>query len=425
MMNLFLFIFSILIYASFGITNLFYILFSSLTTFFAAKYLEKKKKKALFWITIFVNLSILIFFKLYLYNSFFHLVKNSIIVPLGISYYTFQILSYFIDVYKGKYDAEHNLYHYLLYVLYIPYLFIGPISRYDQIKTTLFAKRKITESNVFHGLLRIVWGLFKKLVIAGRAGILIATITNNHNTGAFVLFALFLYSIQLYTDFSGGIDIVLGFSKILGIELSENFKVPYLAENLKDFWHRWHMTLSNWLKDYVYIPLGGNRCSKIRNKFNIIITFVISGLWHGINYFLWGLFHGILVAFTPKTKSKFKWINRAINFLIVSLLWIFFIYPTSTEALKMLGTIFTTFNYSDFFSNILNLGLDLPNILVFLLSIFLLIIYDMNMQKINHWLKRKKIPTKTFILCSFVFLILVFGIYGLGFDVNEFIYSKF
>ena len=426
-MNILLLIFSILIYASFGLTNLIYILFSILTTYYGALHLNKKnkKRKLIFRIVIILNISLLVFFKFITYNNFFNLFKaNSILVPLGVSYYTFQVLAYFIDVYQGKIKPEKNFFNYLLFVFYIPYLFIGPINRYEDLKKTLFKKRKFTLNNLVNGTLRICFGLFKKYVIASRIALVITSITTANLEGAYVLLATLLYSFQLYADFSGGIDIVLGFSSILGITLQENFKQPYLAINMQDFWHRWHISLSTWFRDYVYIPLGGNRVSKIRQKLNIIITFIVSGLWHGINYFFWGLFHGLIVAFEPRKKNA-RFLRIAFNFLLVSLLWSFFIYPNSFTALKMVLSIFYQFNYGDLAKNILNLGLDLGNIMVLIISLISLIGIDLKYEKIKNWLYNKNNLTKLTYICFIILIILVFGVYGLGFNTNDFIYSKF
>ena len=309
--NIILLLCSTAIYATFGLSGIVFILISAISTYLAAKYM-KKNKRLIFYSVLCLNLSLLVFFKFYTLSTF---LKGKILVPLGISYYTFQVLGYLIDVYKDKYKPEKSIFNYLLFVMYIPYLFIGPINRYDKVKTTLFKDRAIKKDNLLNGLIRIIFGLFKKYVIAARIGIIVGTISSNPTTyfGAYVFLALILYSFQLYSDFSGGIDVVLGISKILNIELEENFNTPYLSENIREFWRRWHMSLSNWFKDYVYIPLGGNRCSKLRNKINLMITFIVSGLWHGINYFFWGVFHGLLVAFCPKRYSDFKVLNIIFN----------------------------------------------------------------------------------------------------------------
>ena len=243
--------------------------------------------------------------------------------------------------------------------------------------------------------------------------------------GAYAFLAMILYSIQLYTDFSGGIDIVMGVSKMLGIELQENFDSPYYSQTIKEFWRRWHISLSSWLRDYVYIPLGGSRCSKLRKCFNTIVTFLVSGFWHGANYLLWGVIHGIFVLLGDKIKTKFKWLNRLITFLIVSFLWSFFIWPTTGDALRMMGSVFTTFNISDLCANFLNLGLSIADWIVLGIFTIGLFIFDGNKNKIIQKVKTLSPEIKTIILCVGILLIFVFGIYGIGFNVNEFIYSKF
>ena len=416
-MNIILLILSIAIYLSYGIPNVIYILFSMLTSFTAAKYVKNNKK--ILAITITINAAILIFMKFLPYTNL------SIVAPLGIAYYTLQVISYLVDVYKGKYEYEKNIIDYALYIMYIPHLFIGPIIRYNEIKTQLKAKRKITLNNLYDGGIRILWGLFKKLVIAGRISIIITTITGNVETynGMYALLAMFIYSIQLYSDFSGGIDIVIGVSKILGINLNENFNSPFMAENIKEFWRRWHISLSTWLKDYIYIPLGGNRCSKFRQGINVLITFIVSGLWHGVNYIIWGIAHGIFVLFGDKYKTKYKWINRSINFVIVSILWSFFIWNDNITAINMITSIFTNFNFVELCNNILNLGLAIADWIVLIIATIALIKFDGS--KYKEKIKSKTTEQKLIIICTISLIILVFGIYGIGFNVTEFIYSKF
>lgn len=424
-MNVLILILSILIYASFGLTNLVYILFSALTTFFAAKY--GKGKKPIVILTIVANLAILVFLKVYFYAENFGLSLPNILVSIGVSYYTMQVISYLVDVYKGKYEAQQSLGKYLMYVIYIPYLIIGPINRYDQISESLYAKKKWDTNRILNGGIRILWGAFKKLVIAGRLSMILAVITADTTkyTGAYALLAMLLYSIQLYADFSGGIDIVIGVSKLFGINMKENFDAPYLAQNLKEFWRRWHIGLSSWLKDYVYIPLGGNRKGKLRTKINVVITFVVSGLWHGANYLLWGLIHGICVAFPQFLTTKWKYLNRVINYLVVSFTWAFFIWPTTKIALQMMGSVFTNWNYGELFTNLSVFGLDIANGIVLVISILALAIFDTKKDKIILILSNKKVATKLAIIGTVSMLVLIFGIYGIGFEVNDFIYSRF
>lgn len=418
-MNFLLLLVSIIIYASYGLSNFIYIGFSMLTTFIAGKYLKSKNKKIILTGTIAVNALILIGVKFLPYTDI------NILAPLGVSYYTLQVISYLVDVYRGKYEYEKSIFNYALYIMYIPHLFIGPISRYDEMKKQLTARRKITVDNIYNGGIRILWGLSKKLIIAGRIAIVIDTITSSGFNGVYAFLAMVLYSIQLYSDFSGGIDIVLGISKMIGIDLIENFDAPYYSQNIKEFWRKWHISLSSWLRDYIYIPLGGSRCSKIRKAINVLITFAVSGLWHGANYILWGILHGIFVLMGDKYNTKYKWFNRVLNFIIVSFLWSFFIWNNSIEALRMMGSVFTNFNITEVWRNVLSLGITLADWIVLIISTIILFIYDGNKNKILN--KKDKISNsmKLAIICTLGLIVLTFGIYGIGFNVNEFIYSRF
>ena len=412
--NVLLFIVSILIYFSFGIKPFLFIVFSTLSTYIVGRYV--KGRKWLLVISILVNVLLLGYFKFFI--DYWNGLK--LIVPLGISYYTLQVISYLVDVYKGKYKYESNLLYLALFVTYLPHLYIGPISRYNEIKEELERKKSFNWNRIYEGLQRIVWGLIKKLIIASRIAILINSITSNEMTGIIIFVCCLLYSIELYSDFSGGIDIVLGISKILDLKLVENFNSPYLSENMKEFWSRWHISLSNWLRDYVYIPLGGNRKGKLRQMINVMITFLVSGIWHGINYIVWGLIHGILVILGDKYNCKYKWINRAINYVIVSLLWIFFIYQDNLTSLVMFTKIFDNFKLP-----LLSLGLNIWDFVILGISVLMLIIYDIKKDKILEMGKKLKVEYKTILLCLSIILVIVFGIYGIGFEVTDFIYSKF
>lgn len=419
-MNALLIIASIAIYASFGWQSLFYVFFSIIITFFAAKLLSKKHKKAILIGTITINAALLFFMKVLPYTEI------SIIAPLGISYYTLQIISYLVDVYKGKYEAEDKFWNFVLFIMYIPHLFIGPISRYDDMKKTLLAKKKITANNFFDGLLRVCWGLIKKFVIAGRSAILIAAISGNPEySGAYALLAMLIYSINIYADFSGGIDIVMGVSKMLGIDLKENFDSPYFSESFKEFWRRWHISLSSWLRDYIYIPLGGNRKGTLRKNINLLITFIVSGIWHGFNYIIWGVLNGIFVMFGDRFKTKSKIFNRTIMFILISFLWSFFIWQDQLLSLQMMGSVFTTFNYADLGANFLSLGLSFADWIVLGVFTIALFAFDGNKEKIIPKLHGAKLETKTVFIGIMALIVAVLGIYGIGFEVSNFIYSKF
>jgi D-alanyl-lipoteichoic acid acyltransferase DltB (MBOAT superfamily) len=408
--NILLLIISILVYLRFGIIPFLFILFSTISTYIVGKYV--KGRKWLLIVTILINVGILGFFK------FFASYSTNWFVPLGISYYTLQVISYLVDVYKGEYKDEKNLLYYALYVTYIPHLFIGPISRYNDIKKELTRKKSFDWNRCYLGLQRIVWGLFKKLVIAGRIQILVSSVVNNEMTGIIIFITCLLYGIEIYSDFSGGIDIVLGISKILDFKLVENFDSPYLSENMKQFWNCWHISLGTWLRDYVYIPLGGNRKGKIRQGINVMLTFLVSGLWHGLNFIVWGLINGVLVILGDKYNTKWKWVNRVINYVIVSLLWMFFIYQDNITSLVMYTKIFNNFKLP-----MLSLGLNIADYIVLAISVGLLIYYDLKKEKVNKYLAKISPELKTTVLGISILLVIVFGIYGIGFEVTDFIYS--
>lgn len=414
MINIFLFLGSVLAIFLTDIPSFLYLLFSFFYSYFLGNILKKKKKKSLLFLGISIPLLVLVLVKISLsYPDFF-----SFISFFGISYFTLEILSYLIDIYRGK-IKESDLWTYALYLFYYPCLILGPINRYGDFKKEILKKKRIKANNVFQGLFRILIGACKKLIIAGRVSILISSITTNDLHGLYVLLACFLYSILLYADFSGGIDMVLGFSKIFDLDLPENFDTPYFSKSVKEFWRRWHMTLSNWLKDYVYIPLGGNRVSRWRVKMNILFTFLVSGFWHGAHYLVWGLVHGLLVIFSKPLKHK--WLSTVVTFCLVSLTWVFYVYPDTLMALFKFGSIFTNGYTIDF----LSLGLDIGNYVVLLLSVLLLWIYDFKKEKLHTFFEKCSLESKILILGTLCILVLLLGIYGIGFEVNDFIYSKF
>jgi D-alanyl-lipoteichoic acid acyltransferase DltB (MBOAT superfamily) len=243
--------------------------------------------------------------------------------------------------------------------------------------------------------------------------------------GAYALAAMILYSLQLYADFSGGIDVVLGVSDMLGIRLSENFRSPYFSESVQEFWRRWHITLGAWLREYVYIPLGGNRKGKVRKVINTLAVFLVSGLWHGVHYLLWGLFNGIFVVAGEKLRTPCRLLNRLGTFLAISLLWSFFVWPQTGTALEMLLSLFTTFNYGSFFAGIGELGLNLGEGIVLAVSAAVLLGYDAAAGRISNRFMALKPAGRVAVMCVLALVILVFGMYGIGFEAEAFIYSRF
>ena len=218
---------------------------------------------------------------------------------------------------------------------------------------------------------------------------------------------------------------VLGVSKILGIKMSENFDKPYFSQTVKEFWNRWHITLGLFLRDYIYIPLGGNRKGRVRKHVNVIITFLVSGIWHGIHYVLWGLFNGIFVCIGDKLKTKYKFLNSLGVFLVISFLWSFFIWQDTLTALSMFGSVFTTFNYADLFNNALSLGLSLADLIVLSVSTVTLFLCDFKKQEIKNKVAVLSADKKVAIALSLLLIVALLGVYGIGFNASAFIYSNF
>lgn len=416
--NVLIFLIGLLVYAGYGLAGFAYLAAATAMSFAAG--LLIKRWKGIMWIAVGLNAGMLLLFKVQSLTGW--------VLPavFGVSYFTLQIISYLVDVYKGKYEPERNFFRYAFFVTYIPHLFVGPIERFDAMSSAL-KSRRMSWDGIFSGGVRALWGLFKKLIIASRAGVIIGAISADPASynGAFAFAAMLLYSIQLYADFSGGMDLVLGLSRMLGLKLSENFDTPYLSQSFQEFWRRWHMTLGSFLKDYVYIPLGGNRKGKVRKVINLLITFLVSGIWHGIEYLLWGLINGIFVAFGTKLQTKWKNLNRAVTFLLVSLLWSFFIWSDMVTAVKMVASVFTTFNYAAFFSTVGSFGLTVGDWIVFGAATAGLGIYDVYGRSLPQKLSSSSYALRTAVICTLALLVLVFGMYGIGFDAQAFIYSKF
>ncbi len=414
-MNLILFLLGLAIYASYGLGGMAFLTFSLLFTYIGARFV--KGRKWVMILTVAVNAALLILVKALPYT------KLTPIAPFGISYYTFQAISYLVDVYRGKYEAEKNLFWFALYLTYLPHLFSGPIERYDVMCESLKDKRRITWQSLSDGGLRALWGAFKILVVSAPAGVLLSSLIEAKQGGAFALLAMLLYAIQLYANFSGTMDVAIGVSHIWGIRLSENFDAPYFSQSFKEFWRRWHITLGAWLRDYIYIPLGGSRRGKVRRVFNLIVTFLVSGIWHGVSYVLWGLINGIFVAVGDKLKTKWKLLNIAGTFCLVTLLWAFFIWPDTLSALKMMASVFTTFNYVALFAALPSGGLSLGDGIVFLVGLLLLWLFDLKRETLPAKASALCPEAKVAIACSLTLAVLLFGIYGIGFDFSGFVYT--
>jgi D-alanyl-lipoteichoic acid acyltransferase DltB (MBOAT superfamily) len=275
----------------------------------------------------------------------------NLVVPLGLSFYTFQAVGYMLDVYYKRMEAERNWWDYMLFVSFFPQIASGPISKAKDLLPQIKSRRTFNEQQSIDGLRFLLWGMFMKVVMADRIGIYVDTILDNYQyqSGLSLAVGGVLYSFQIYGDFAGYSYMALGVGKLLGFDLINNFKRPYFAISITDFWHRWHISLSTWLKDYVYIPLGGSRCSKFRSYINIFVTFLVSGIWHGANwtFIVWGIIHGfaqiIEKAFKlPKSEANLliKTVRTIITFVIITLAWLVFRMPTLNAGFEIIGKLF-------------------------------------------------------------------------------------
>lgn len=340
------------------------IIISTLIDYFVSKAIGNtaipSTKKKLLWVSLVVNLGILFYFKYYNFlrenlqilfsqlNESLVIPEHSWLLPVGISFYTFQTLSYTIDVYRGHQKVETNFFNFALYVSFFPQLVAGPIERSTNLLPQFLEKHKFDYKRVRSGLLLILFGLFKKIVIADRFAIYADQVFDNPGThsGMAVILGIIFFSFQIYCDFSGYTDIAIGSAKILGYRLMDNFKGPYFAKNIRAFWRHWHISLSTWFRDYVYVPLGGNRVGPTKLYRNLIIVFLVTGLWHGANwtFIVWGLFHGFfliierlgLINLLKKTPA---FLQVSYTFIIVSLGWVFFRSSSMTDAILLLQSI--------------------------------------------------------------------------------------
>ena len=439
---------------------------STIVTFLSGVLIEKLKyKRTVVAFSFIINLAILIFFK---YFDF--LLQNinivlsavniqlinkpfDIILPVGISFYTFQALSYTIDVYRGEIKPEKNIIKYALFVSFFPQLVAGPIERSKNLLIQMENLEKIKRfdyDRITEGLTLMLFGYFQKMVIADRAAILVDTVFNGYyeyNSMALILAAVF-FAIQIYCDFGSYSLIAIGTAKVMGINLMDNFNTPYFSRSIKEFWGRWHISLSTWFRDYLYIPLGGNRCSNIRKSFNILVTFLVSGLWHGANFtfIAWGAIHGIFHIIEEQLKHiKEKYLNRfkiktnafsfalieiIITFIIVDLAWIFFRAETIHDAIHYIKRIFTRIDLWTLFDGTLySLGLDVFEMNILIIALFILISFDLinyiRKESIFVFLSKQNLYFRWFVMLFLIFYIIVYGKYGAGFDPKQFIYFQF
>lgn len=439
------------------------IITSTLIDYFVAKQMaslpEKKKRKKWLIISLLCNLGILFGFKYFNFvnenlqalfdnfNIFYNIPAFDVLLPVGISFYTFQTLSYTIDVYNGKTPAQTHLGIFAVYVSFFPQLVAGPIERSNHLLPQFFVEHKFSYVRVKYGLQQMMWGFFKKVVIADRLAIVVDGVYNNldNYSGIALIVATIFFAFQIYCDFSGYSDIAIGSARVMGFELMDNFKRPYFSKSISDFWKRWHISLSTWFRDYLYIPLGGNRVVKWRWYYNLFITFLISGFWHGANwtFLAWGALHGFylimaIVLIKPKKHllNLFKLKNTIIHklyqvvftFILAVFAWIFFRANNISDAMYVIENMFSDIgDYSNFSLmrlKLRGLGVSQNYILISFALIGIMELYHLYERSGDVW---KKLEAKPIWLRWSIYYFILFGILFLApySRVSNFIYFQF
>ena len=442
------------------------ILASTLIDYFCALAMERQPdrqgRKKFLIISLAANLGLLFSFKYFnffvgsaeellgVFNIFYHFPSLKVLLPVGISFYTFQTLSYSIEVYRGKIGAERNLSRFALYVAFFPQLVAGPIERADRLLPQIGRDYDYDHNRTLDGLRQVIWGFFKKVVIADRLALLVNHVyaDPSSQSSTALLLATYFFAFQIYCDFSGYSDIAIGTARILGIDLMKNFNRPYHSKSIPEFWSRWHISLSTWFRDYLYIPLGGNRVSKSRWYANLMIVFLVSGLWHGANwtFVVWGMLHGFYMLIGTWTIKMRETLSRAvglarlpavhktlqmlITFHLVLLSWVFFRAQSIGSAMDILGRICRFEGAGDFWTAITTqgkaafmLGMGRYELVVAVLSIVVMELVHLLERRRERVPRTREVPLWRRYVVSYVLImiILVFG----EFSSNEFIYFQF
>ncbi len=433
------------------------ILFSCIVNFVASKTLVHPafdmRRKWVLAVCLFINFALLFVFKyltLFLNTlAFFNIgtPEFDIVLPMGISFFTFQAAGYTIDVFKRKISPERNFFKFVLFIMFFPQLVAGPIERAESLLPQLFSKKRFKLKNIAYGGRLMLFGFFKKVVIADRLSVLVSAVyaSPRYYDGLALIIATVFFAFQIYCDFSGYSDIATGSAKCLGIDLMQNFRQPYLSKSVKEFWRRWHISLSGWFKDYVYIPLGGSRVSQSRFYFNTLVTFVISGMWHGANwtFLIWGTLHGAFQIigdmFSQLTEKFFRFERRGgfhiwdavcavITFCAVCFAWIFFRAKTIGDAFYIVTHLFVNigsiFNTGYVFNTLNGLGLPLLEVIICAALVIFLWVADC-VAGDSHFVDA--IEHKPSYIKFAFYLIIIAALMGLGvfYNAGQFIYFQF
>lgn len=411
---------------SFGLNNILWLLGFSIVGYLLGLVNDKHKNKYLIIISSLIYGFALLGYKIINLND------NSIIIPLGLSFYSFKIISYLCDIYYGKIKAEKNIFYYLDYVMFFPCITAGPINRAEYFLKEIRSKHEFDYQDIASGFFLLACGIFEKLVFCDFIGSVVTRSLNVELNGFNTLLGVVLYSFQIYLDFDSISNIAIGSARMLGFKLDRNFHVPYLATSIKDFWNRWHISLSSWLRDYIYFPLGGGRKGDLRKYLNVLIVFFVSSLWHGItiNFLIWGMGHGVLriiedlvAKFFKNRKPRFVVLIFLIlfNFTIVTTLWVFFKYDFS-DAVATIQRIFVKSSL-DFEA----IGLTHNEVVWLCIVLSTVVITDILRYFFNlgEFFGKHVFIIRFVLYAAMILLFLVFGMYGGSFDANDFIYRWF
>jgi D-alanyl-lipoteichoic acid acyltransferase DltB (MBOAT superfamily) len=446
--NLFLLAASYFFYACWDYRFLFLLMFSTLLDYYTGIKISDtagaRSKKTWLILSVAINLGFLAIFKYYnffiqsfteflgLFGLKSHAWTFSVILPVGISFYTFHGLSYVFDIYNKKIEPERHFETYGLFVCYFPLLVAGPIERATHLLPQFKTNRNFNYSQGVNGLKQALWGLFKKVVVADNCAIYADAVFSDfhHASPAQLIFGVVLFTFQIYGDFSGYSDMALGVSRLFGVELLRNFKYPYFSRSVAEFWRRWHISLSNWFRDYLYIPLGGSKVSKIKQVRNVLIIFILSGLWHGANwtFLFWGLLNALyvipsvimnnkqrnleIVAYDSKLPDIREFLQMTLTFLATCFAFIFFRSPTISDAfryIELLG--------SD------NTGIKNLSGIYMVIAVVIMLVFE--------WMgRREEIPfnhiqSRRLRYCSYLLVLLIIFLMGAFINPRTFIYFQF
>ena len=444
----------------------------------AVKAYKQKQEKALgriFVLVLVINLLILAVVK---YSNFFisnvngilgegrQLSLLSIALPMGISFYTLQAIGYLIDVYRETIPAEKNFFRFSLFISFFPLVIQGPICRFEEVtEGRLFAENRFSWKNVSFGLERILWGFFKKLVIADRISAAVNTVIGDTSTyrGAYILFLMLMYTIELYADFTGGIDITIGVAQLLGITLPENFKRPYFSQSLKEYWRRWHISMCSWFRTYLFYPVstsgpimkltklcrarfGKNRGRKIPMYVSSFVVWFATGIWHGAswNFIVWGLLNWAVLMISEELEPLYAGFHERFpgargrgysifcmirTFLLICFMNLFDCYARIGEIFSLLGSLFTAGNYGAFFGGgIMELGLSALDYGIIGLGLAVLLavsIYEETKGSVREMIAARPYLVRTLVWTGLFVVVLLVGAYGAGYDASQFIYNRF